>query len=67
MPSATPRTAVLMITVWFDDEEPTLLRARMSEIVNLDSPLRSYATAHDAEGIVRATTEWLAKVQRGPE
>ena len=57
---------MLMITVWVDDAEPSLVRARLSEILDLDSPSRTYATAPDAEGILAATAEWLAKVQRGP-
>jgi hypothetical protein len=63
MPAATPRTAVLMITVWLADGDPSLVRARLTEILDLDSPARPYAAAADADAILRATAEWLIKIQ----
>lgn len=63
MSAGTPRTAVLMITVWLDDGEPSIVRARLTEIVDLRSPSRNFAVAPDAAGIVAATADWLAKIQ----
>jgi hypothetical protein len=63
MPALTPRTAVLMIAVWLADGDPSLVRARLTEILDLDSPARPYAAAANAEAILRATAEWLVKIQ----
>jgi hypothetical protein len=65
MATATPRTAVLMITVWLDDGESSLLRARLTEIPDLGRPSRTFATVSNAAGVLRATSEWLAQVQGG--
>ena len=52
-----------MITVWLGDGDPSLIRARLTEIVDLDRPARPYAGAADSAGILRATSEWLEKIQ----
>jgi hypothetical protein len=55
-----------MITAWLGDGEPSLLRARLTEVPDLDGPTRAFATAGDAAGILRANPEWLTVVQGHP-
>lgn len=55
----------LIIRVWLD--ETSGLRARLTEVNDVDSPEGQVAVVDDAEDVIDAVRVWLSRLEEGQE
>jgi hypothetical protein len=55
----------LIIRVWLD--ETSGLRARLTEVNDVDSPEGQVAVVDDAEDLIDAVRVWLSRLEEGQE
>ena len=55
----------LIIRVWVD--ETSGLRARLTEVNDVDSPEGQVAVVDDAEDVIDAVRVWLSRLEEGQE
>ena len=55
----------LIIRVWVD--ETSGLRARLTEVNDVDSPEGQVAVVYDAEDVIDAVRVWLSRLDEGQE
>lgn len=64
---AEERTGVLVLRVWVEPDTPQLLRARLTQVSDLQRGERTVATAIGTPAICEAVERWLYEFQRsGP-
>jgi hypothetical protein len=57
------RWSTLIIRLWFEDDGG--LRARLTEVNDVEVPEHSVAVVDDAEAVVSATRAWLTRLSEG--
>jgi hypothetical protein len=57
------RWSTLIIRLWFEDDGG--LRARLTEVNDVEVPGRSVAVVDDVDAIVNATRAWLTRLTGG--
>jgi hypothetical protein len=65
--SAPPRTGVLVIRVWQEQDAPGRLRARLTQAADLGEAPTTLATAADVPGVCAAVEAWLRRFLDPPE
>jgi hypothetical protein len=54
------RTAILVVRVWLEQDDPVRLRARLTQAAGLDEPA-TVAVAADVRGVCDAVEAWLRR------
>ena len=62
-----PRTGILVIRVWLEQEGPGRLRARLTQAADLGDPGTTLSTASDLPGVCDAVEAWLRRFLDPPE
>ncbi|HEV3464040.1 MAG TPA: hypothetical protein VG846_08660 [Actinomycetota bacterium] len=52
------RTAILVVRVWLEQDDPVRLRARLTQAADLEEPA-TVAVAADVRGVCDAVEAWL--------
>lgn len=61
---AVERTGVLVLRVWMEPGTPQLLRARLTQVSDLENGEFAVATAAGTPAICQAVERWLNEFQR---
>jgi hypothetical protein len=65
-PDRGERTGILVIRVWLEPDGPVRLRARLTQVADLDQPPAKVAAAADVRGVCDAVEAWLRAFLRRP-
>jgi hypothetical protein len=63
--SASSRWSTLIIRVWLTEGEGAGVRARLTELDDVESPGRTVAVAEGIDDVLEATRDWLVRVVAG--